>query len=284
MPTGVTIRPVTPTVGAELFGIDLARPIDDATFHTIHTALLEHQVIFFRDQDISVEAHKAFGARFGQLDIHPNDPGLEGHPEVMILHADEHSERVAGAIWHSDVSCSLEPPMGSILRMFAVPESGGDTLFASMYAAYEALSDPMKQLLDGLTAIHDGAPYYREVNRILGRDDGGKTYPSSEHPVVRVHPDTQRKCLYVNRMFTTRLVGLPKSESDALLTFLFEHIRNPEFQVRFRWAPHSIAFWDNRCTQHFAVWDYFPKLRSGYRVTVKGCSPAEPGQEARGHG
>ena len=156
------------------------------------------------------------------------------------------------------------------LALSVFPACGGDTLFASMYAAYEALSDPMKHLLNGLTAIHDGAPYYREVNRIIGRDDGGKTYPSNEHPVIRVHPETQRKCLFVNRMFTTRLVGLPRSESDALLAFLFEHVRNPEFQVRFRWAPHSIALWDNQCTQHFAVWDYFPELRSGHRVTVKG--------------
>ena len=270
---GITVRPVTPTIGAEISGVDLGRPLDDATFEAIHEALIEHQVIFFRDQEISVEAHKAFGARFGELDVHPNDPGLEGHPEVMVIHADENSKRIAGAMWHSDVSCSPEPPMGSILRMFAVPPNGGDTLFASMYAAYETLSARMKQMLDGLTAIHDGAPYYEEVNRIIGRDGGGKTYPKSEHPVVRVHPDSGRKCLYVNRMFTTRLVGLPTAESDALLAFLFEHVRNPELQTRFRWAPHSIAFWDNRCTQHFAVWDYFPQLRSGYRVTVKGTRP-----------
>lgn len=270
----ITVQPVTPTIGAEISGVDLARPLDDPTLETIRDALIEHQVIFFRDQEISVEAHKALGARFGELVIHPNDPGLEGHPEVMVIHADENSKRIAGAMWHSDVSCSAEPPMGSILRMFSVPENGGDTLFASMYAAYEALSDRMKQMLDGLTAIHDGAPYYEEVNRIMGRDSGGKTYPKSEHPVVRVHPDSGRKCLFVNHMFTTRLVGLPKAESDAILAFLFEHVRNPELQMRFRWAPHSIAFWDNRCTQHFAVWDYFPHLRSGYRVTVKGTRPA----------
>ena len=269
-----TVQPVTPTIGAEISGVDLGRPLDDATFEAIHAALIEHQVIFFRDQGISVEAHKAFGARFGELDVHPNDPGLEGHPEVMVIHADENSKRIAGAMWHSDVSCSPTPPMGSILRMFTVPPNGGDTLFASMYAAYEALSDRMKQMLEGLTAIHDGAPYYQEVNRIIGRDGGEKTYPKSEHPVVRVHPDSGRKCLYVNRMFTTRLVDLPTAESDALLAFLFEHVRNPELQTRFRWAPNSIAFWDNRCTQHFAVWDYFPQVRSGYRVTVKGTRPA----------
>ena len=164
--------------------------------------------------------------------------------------------------------------MGSILRMFTVPAHGGDTLFASMYAAYEALSDQMRSFLDGLTARHDGAPYYREVNRIIGRDDGGRTYPSAEHPVIRTHPVTGRKALYVNSMFTTRLLGIPKAESDAILAFLFEHVKQPVFQCRLRWRPGTVAFWDNRCTQHFAVWDYFPHVRSGYRVTVKGERPA----------
>ncbi len=266
------IRPVTPTIGAEIHGVDLADlPMED--FETIHGALAKHQVLFFRDQDISVEAHKSFGARFGELAVHPNDPGLEGHPEVMIIHADETSKRVAGEMWHSDVSCSLEPPMGSILRMFVVPPNGGDTLFASMYAAYDALSDGMKAYLDGLTAEHDGGPYYREVNRIIGRGDGGKSYPSAEHPVVRTHPVTGRRCLFVNSMFTTRLVGVPRAESDAILAHLFDHVKNPLFQCRFTWRPHSVAFWDNRCTQHFAVWDYYPHVRSGYRVTVKGERP-----------
>jgi len=268
----VTVRPLTPTLGAEILGVDLER-LDDDAFTVIRDALTEHLVLFFRDQDISIEAHKAVGARFGTLDVHPNDPGLDGHPEVMIIHADASSKRVAGERWHSDVSCAPEPPMGSILRMFVVPETGGDTLFSSMYAAYEALSDRMKTYLAGLTAIHDGGPYYREVNAILGRDDGGRTYPNAEHPVVRRHPVSGRKCLFVNSMFTTRLVGVPRAESDAVLGFLFEHVQSPAFQCRFRWERHSVAFWDNRCTQHFAVWDYFPQTRSGYRVTVRGERP-----------
>jgi taurine dioxygenase len=157
--------------------------------------------------------------------------------------------------------------------MVTVPAEGGDTLFASMYAAYDALSDRMKAYLAGLTAIHEGAPYYREVNRIIGRDDRGRTYPVAEHPVVRTHPETGRKALYVNSMFTTQLVGVPKAEGDAVLRLLFDHVRNPQFQCRFRWEPNSIAFWDNRCTQHYAVWDYYPEVRSGYRVTVKGNRP-----------
>jgi taurine dioxygenase len=268
----MTVRPLTPTIGAEILGVDLEH-LSDEQFGAIRDALTRHQVVFFRDQDISLEAHKALGARFGTLDIHPNDPGLEGHPEVMIIHADEKSKRVAGEMWHSDVSCAEEPPMGSILRMFVVPESGGDTMFASMYAAYDALSGRMKALLEGLDAIHDGGPYYRSVNAILGRDDGGRVYPQATHPVVRTHPVSGRECLFVNSMFTTQILGLPAAESDAILGFLFDHVKNPQFQCRFRWERNSIAFWDNRCTQHYAVWDYFPHVRSGYRVTVRGERP-----------
>lgn len=267
----IHVHPLTPTIGAEVSGVDLGS-LDDAALEVLRSALADHLVLFFRDQDIGVEAHKALGRCFGELDIHPNDPGLEGHPEVMIIHSDETSKRVAGENWHSDVSCRTEPPMGSILRMFTVPESGGDTLFASMYAAYDALSDRMKRYLADLTAVHDGAPYYQEVNRIVGRDDGGKTYPKAEHPVVRTHPVTGRSCLFVNSMFTTRLLGVPKAESDAVLSFLFEHVKSPLFQCRFAWRTNSVAFWDNRCTQHFAVWDYYPEVRSGYRVTVRGAA------------
>lgn len=268
----ISVKPLTPVIGAEIRGVDLG-DMDDETFGLVRDALMEHQVIFFRDQGISVEAHKAFGARFGELVAHPNDPGLDGHPEVMIIHADERSERVAGERWHSDVSCAAEPPMGSILRLVTVPANGGDTCFASMYAAHDALSDPMKAFLSGLTAIHDGAPYYREVNEILGRADGGRSYPRAEHPVVRTHPVTGRKTLFVNSMFTTRIVGLPKDESDAVLAFLFRHVEREELHCRFRWRPGSVAFWDNRCTQHLAIWDYYPETRSGYRVTVRGERP-----------
>ena len=221
-----------------------------------------------------MEQQKALGRWFGELVVHPNDPGLEGHPEVMIIHADESSKRVAGERWHSDVSCTEEPPLGSILRLFTVPDSGGDTLFASMYAAYDALSGPMKTLLQGLTAIHDGGPYYRETNALIGRDDGGREYPQAEHPIVRSNPATGRKAVFVNEIFTTRIVGLPRAESDAILDFLFRHVQRGEFQCRFHWEPHSIAFWDNRWTQHLAIWDYWSQTRSGYRVTIKGERPA----------
>ena len=269
----LTIQPVTPVIGAEVRGVDLGA-LDDASFEAIRDALMAHCVLFFRDQDISVESQKALGARFGELVVHPNDPGIEGHPEVMPIHADENSVRATGERWHSDVSCDPTPPMGSILRMHTVPESGGDTLFANMYAAYEALSDRMKALIEDLAAVHDGGPYYREVNRMIGRDDRGRTYPSAEHPVVRTHPVTGRRALFVNQMFTVRIAELPPDESAAVLDFLFRHVQRPEFHCRFRWHPHSVAFWDNRCTQHHAIWDYFPHVRSGYRVTIRGEPPA----------
>ncbi len=269
-----SVTPLTPVIGGEVQGLDLRQPPDAATFAQLSRALTEHQVLFFRDQDIPVESQMALGAMFGELVAHPNDPGLEGHPEVMLIHADETSKRVAGESWHSDVSCEAEPPMGSMLRIHTLPDTGGDTLFASMYAAYEGLSEPMRRFLDGLTAIHDGAPYYRSVNTRIGRDDGGRVYPRAEHPVVRTHPVSGRKALFVNSMFTTRVVGLSDKESDALLHFLFEHIAQPLFQCRFRWRKNSMAFWDNRCVQHQAIWDYWPQTRSGYRVTIKGERPA----------
>ena len=273
MASNITVNRLTPTVGAVIEGIDLGHDLDAAEFAQVHDALIDNGVIFFRDQEISVEAQKAFGLRFGTLHFHPNDPGLEGHPEVMIIHADESSKRVAGESWHSDVSCDPEPPMGSILRIHTLPETGGDTVFASMYAAYEALSEPMQRFLSGLTAVHDGAPYYRSVNARIGRAESGKEYPHAEHPIVRTHPESGRKALFVNEMFTTRIAGLSPQESDALLRMLFDHIKRPEFQCRFTWRKDSIAFWDNRCVQHMAIWDYWPRTRSGYRVTIKGDKP-----------
>lgn len=271
--SGMIANPLTPAIGAEIKNIDLGAGLNGTNFESLREALYRYQVIFFRDQAITVEAQKELGKRFGELVAHPNDPGLEGHPEVMTIHADESSKRIAGERWHSDVSCSNEPPMGSILRIFEVPSHGGDTLFSSMYSAYQGLSELMKEFLGGLSAIHDGAPYYKSVNRKIGRDDDGKEYPKSEHPVIRTHPITGRKGIFVNEIFTSHIVGLEKKESDVVLNFLFDHVKKPEFQCRFHWEKNSIAFWDNRCTQHLAMWDYWPEVRSGYRVTVKGDKP-----------
>jgi len=163
--------------------------------------------------------------------------------------------------------------MGSILRLFTVPDTGGDTLFASMYAAYDALSEPMKGFLEGLTAVHDGAPYYRRVNALLGRQDGGRDYPRAEHPIIRTHPVTGRKVIFVNELFTTGLVGFPRAESDAILGFLFRHVQRGDFQCRFRWRKNSMAFWDNRCCQHFAINDYHGQQRRMHKVMIKGDAP-----------
>jgi taurine dioxygenase len=268
----ITITKLTPIIGAEIGGVDLSKPLGNRALDEIHRALAENLVVFFRDQHISPDQHVAFGRLFGDLHIHPAAPHEPGRPELMIIHADKDSPRANGEGWHSDVSCDVEPPMGSILYIRECPPVGGDTLFASMYAAYEALSDRMKRYLDGLTAIHDGEDSYRGTYANYGIQDK-QTYPRAEHPVVRTHPVTGKKAIYVNRGFTKRLVGVPRDESEGMLRHLFDHVENSLFQCRFRWRANSIAFWDNRCVQHRAMWDYWPATRSGNRVTVKGDRP-----------
>jgi taurine dioxygenase len=268
----ITIDKLTPIIGAELGGVDLAQPLGNRTMDEIHRALAENLVIFFRDQHITPQQHLAFGRMFGELHVHPAAPHAPGEPELMTIHADRESPRANGEGWHTDVSCDVEPPMGSILYIRTCPPNGGDTLFASMYAAYEALSDRMKAYLDGLIAVHDGEATYRGTYANFGVQDR-PVYPRAEHPVVRTHPVTGRKALYVNRGFTTRILGVPRDEGDAVLQYLYAHAENPLFQCRFRWRENSIAFWDNRCVQHRAMWDYWPNTRSGNRVTIKGEKP-----------
>lgn len=265
----INVEPVSPVIGAMISGVDLRQPLGNQTFQEIHDALMEHLVIFIRDQDIDLDQQKAFGRQFGKLHIHPTAPSPDGHPEVLRIKADGESKAIAGNRWHTDVSCDETPPMGSILHMRELPPSGGDTMFANMYAAYEALSEPMKAFLSGLNAWHESEHVHRGT---LGHE--AADYPKALHPIVRTHPVTGRKGLYVNSGFTTRIDGLAEKESRALLDMLFDHVRTPEFQCRFRWQPKSIAFWDNRCTQHYALWDYFPQKRLGYRVTVCGERPS----------
>ncbi len=265
----IAVDKLTPIIGAEIAGVDLARP-SNRQIDEIHRALAENLVIFFRDQALTPTQHLDFGRRFGALHLHPAAPHAPGHPELMIIHADKDSPRANGEGWHSDVSCDIEPPMGSILHIDTCPPHGGDTLFASMSAAYEALSDRLKVYLDGLTAIHDGEDVYRGLYKGVADKP---TYPRAEHPVVRTHPVTKRKALYVNQGFTRHIIGLPRDESAAVLAYLYQHAENPLFQCRFRWRPNSIAFWDNRCAQHRAMWDYWPHTRSGHRVTVQGSRP-----------
>ena len=269
----IRVTLATPHIGAEVEGVDLAREPSNRQVDELHTALAAHQVLFFRDQRLDYDAAKTFGRQFGELHIHPNTPGPEGHPEILPIHADGNSKRIAGERWHSDVSCDPEPPLGSILHLHTVPPVGGDTLFASQYAAYEALSPRLKSYLAGLTAFHDGGPSYRATNAKIGVAENGRAYPSASHPVVRTHPVTGRKALYVNRGFTQRINELPEDEGRAVLALLLEHSTKPDFQVRFRWRANSVAFWDNRAVQHLAVWDYFPHVRSGFRVTIKGDRP-----------
>jgi taurine dioxygenase len=267
----IQVDKLTPHTGAEIRGVDLAQPLDERTFKEIHDALIDNGVIFFRDQRLTPDQQKAFGRLFGELHMHPAAPSLlEGHPEILVIHADETSKHVAGENWHSDVSCDREPPMGSILYMHELPPVGGDTLFASMYAAYEALSEPMKRFLEPLTAWHEGEHVYRGR---YGVNDTGKVFPRAEHPVIRTHPVSGRKALFVNSGFTTRIAQLKRAESDAVLQFLYRHIETPELHCRFRWQVNSVAFWDNRCVQHHAMWDYFPQRRHGHRVTIKGDAP-----------
>lgn len=265
----IQVRKLSPVIGAEIHGVDLSKPLTNRQAEEIHDAWMANLVIFFRDQKLTVEQHLDFGRRFGDLHIHPAALLPDQHPEILVINADESSKHVAGEEWHTDVSCDAEPPMGSLLYLTEVPpDGGGDTLFANMYKAYETLSAPIKSMLDGLAAIHDGKHVYERPGY---RSD--RQYPRSEHPIVRTHPVTGRQALFVNRGFTTRIVGLSRGESDAILQMLFRHIETPEFSVRFHWRPNSLACWDNRCTQHHALFDYFPHRRYGHRVTVKGDKP-----------
>lgn len=271
----ITVTPISPVIGAEIGGVDLSQPLGNQLFQEIHDALIEHQVIFFRDQHMTLEEHKAFGRRFGDLHVHPAAPAPDGHPDVVTIHADENSTSVSGGQqWHTDVSADIEPPMGSILHLHQVPEPGGDTLFASMYAAYEALSDEMKRFLGGLKAWHSSEKRHKARYGHRGKlRDGVDTYPKALQPIIRTHPVSGKKALYVNTVFTTHIEGLTKKESDTILAMLYDHIATPEFSCRFRWHDNSVAFWDNRCTQHRALWDYFPETRHGYRVAVCGDKP-----------
>ena len=265
----IQVEPLTPTIGAELSGIDVAQPLCEQQVHEISHALAQHLVIFFREQKLSTDQHKAFGRYFGRLHVHPV-VGMKEHPEVIEISADENSKYIAGEVWHADVTCDPEPPMGSILYMHRVPENGGgDTLFSNMYRAYETLSEPVRRMIDGLAAVHDGERVYRvRQGRTENRD-----YPRSEHPMVRTHPVTGRRALYVNPNFTSHISGVSRHESDAILDMLYRHSARDDFKCRFKWRPGSIAFWDNRCAQHQAMWDYFPQKRYGQRVTIAGDKP-----------
>lgn len=269
---------LSPAIGAVVEGINLSQPLDTDLRDTLSSALLQHQVLFFRNQDISPLQQRDFAAWFGDLHIHPLYPKIADIPQIMVLDTAQNDLR-DNAIWHTDVTFIDTPPLGSVLAARQLPPYGGDTLWASGTAAWRALSPRLQQLLDGLTATHDftkSFPLERfgQTPEALARyEETRRTTPPVSHPVVRTHPVSGEKALFVSDGFTTRINELEPAESAALLGFLFAHYARPEFSVRWRWQPGDVAFWDNRVTQHYAVDDYRPAHRIMHRATILGDKP-----------
>ena len=270
------VFPLTPSIGAEIHGVDLRRTPDAALTNALRRLLVEHKVLFFRDQPLTREQHLALGRCFGELELFPFSKAPEGYPEILVLENDEKRPPFINR-WHSDVTWRREPSLGSLLLCHEAPAVGGDTLFADMEAAYENLDDDTKAEIDGRFALHDHHPFRAGMRRRGVAEEVIEAtrakYPVARHPVVRTHPESGRKSLYVNTNFTTAIEGMAKAASDALLERLYRQAAIPEHQCRFRWRQHSLAFWDNRATQHYAVADYFPQRRRMERVTVAGDAP-----------
>jgi taurine dioxygenase len=261
-------------IGAEIRGLDLRKPLSPAQFDALHAAFVRHEVIVFRDQDITLDEQMDFGRRFGELSIHPFSPNLDDKREVIVLDYSADNPPALTDQWHADETFRIAPPALTILRAKVVPAYGGDTLFASMTAAYTGLSERMKQYIHGLEAIHDFKPWrplftssqeHQAKLRELERE-----YPNPSHPVVRVHPVTGRRVLNVNAQFTVKIKGLKDDESQMILNYLYSRAQIPEYQLRVKWAPHTIVMWDNRSTHHYAPHDYYPQRRTMNRVTVTG--------------
>ncbi|MDJ0847697.1 MAG: TauD/TfdA family dioxygenase [Myxococcota bacterium] len=276
-PAPLQIEPLTPTIGAVVRGVRMSGDLPDACIDAIRGALLDWKVIFFRDQDVSVAEHVAFGRRFGELEIHPFTPNRKDHPEVVIIQHEAGSKSGQNT-WHSDVTWRLEPSLGSILRAKIVPPVGGDTLFADMARAYELLDDATRERIEGLHAIHSFTRYFGGNLSDEKRAEMQREYPDARHPVVRTHPETGAKSIYVNAAFTSHIEGMEEDESRRLLRRLYRQASIPEVQCRFRWEKDSVAFWDNRAVQHYAAFDYLPATRRVERVTIEGdrpfCGPA----------
>ena len=280
----INVAPIAGALGAEISGVDLSQKLDDETFAEIRRAYDENLVIFFRDQSITPEQHLAFGGRFGEFDIHPFAAGLPGHPEVLpiVKEADDAGANFGG-LWHSDVTFYERPPLGSILYAIEAPAYGGDTLFANQYLAYETLSEGLRDMLDGMTAVHSARRIYGTAGSSINKYGSGvksmtvrtgeDAEAEMEHPVVRYIPETGRRALFVNGSYTIRFKGWTEEESKPLLDYLCAHANRPEFTCRFRWRTGSVAFWDNRCAQHFALNDYHGQRREMHRVTIVGERP-----------
>jgi taurine dioxygenase len=277
----ISVKPIAGALGAELAGIDLSQPLPDAAVGEIRKALREHLVIFFRDQHLTPAQHLAFGRHFGELQVHDFVEGMDDNKEILEVRKEAHETRNFGGGWHTDVSYLERPALGSVLYAREVPEVGGDTMFANQYLAYETLSDGLKKMLDGMTAVHSARrPYGLDAARAREGNTSSMRFNFSnsaeaemEHPVVRTHVDTGKKALYVNRNFTIRFKNMTEAESAPLLDYLCDHAARPEFTCRFRWQRNSIAFWDNRCTQHNAINDYHGQRRVMHRVTIEGERP-----------
>jgi len=270
------IEPIEPTIGAEIHGLDLRRPLDRTTFEALEAALIEHKVIYLRDQNIATVQHVAIGQMFGELEVHPFRP--EGRfPEIMVLDNHKDNPVLSTDVWHSDTTFRECPTKYSILRCLEIPRVGGDTLWADMCAAYDGLSESMRRTIDGMNAVHD----FKNFRTLYGKGDDDQKrlrrmeemYPNPTHPVVRTHPVTGRKAIFVNPQFTVKIVGLNDDESEALLKLLYAQVHVPEYQFRLRWKPGTIVFWDNRSTQHYAANDYYPNRRHMERVAVVGDRP-----------
>ncbi len=267
---------LSPVIGTEVLDIDMGAEHDADTVAFFAQLLVDRKVLFFREQNISVEQHIAFARLFGDLEVHPFTPNDATFPEV--IHLDNGPDNKPSInVWHSDVTWRDQPSLGSILRARVVPEVGGDTLFANMEAAYDGLSEALKERLDGMIAIHDNQNFLNAMRKRGASEEDiaarAKQFPPSRHPVVRTHPISGRKSLYVNRAFTRSIEGLDEHASQTLLETLFNAAWIPDYQCRFRWQPDSFAFWDNRGAQHYAAADYFPAVRKMERVTIIGDKP-----------
>jgi taurine dioxygenase len=267
-----SVHPLSPSIGAELSGIDLTQPLTDQAVDDIRRALLAFKVIFFREQKVTDAQHVEFSARFGELEVHPFLPSNTAFSELVRFDKDEAEVGVEN-LWHSDVSWRLDPSLGSVLRAIAAPPVGGDTLFSDMVAAYEGLSDELKEEIEGRTAVHDFTHTFGLAMDPQTLEQQREKFPPAHHPVVRTHPETGEKILYVNAFFTSHIEGMDSERSDALLKVLYSQASYPEYQCRFRWRNNSIAFWDNRSTQHYASSDYWPQQRTMERATIIGDRP-----------
>jgi len=273
----IDVRPIAGAIGAEISGVDLGKELDEDTVAAVRRAWLDHCVIFFRDQDLPPARFLTVARRFGKVIEYPFIKGLEEFPEIIPVIKLEHEKTNFGGIWHSDTSYLEEPPMGTMLIAREVPPAGGDTMFANTYLAYEALSDGMKRMLDGLVAINtsakaDASRTREDRVKQSVRDDAKKEYVG-EHPVVRTHPETGRKALYINVGHTLRFKDMTVEESAPILNYLFQHQTRPEFTCRFTWKVGSLAFWDNRCALHNPVNDYHGYRRVMHRITLAGDKP-----------